>query len=91
MLCDILEILCGGLCLFETKGWPIVSSFNLGRAFKRMCNLPIDTVTSKLHAHALSIISRVHHHMIKHIFLPKGGHRDKVSYYVAFSIDSDPF
>ena len=39
-------------------------------------------------AHSLMVISRVLHHMLCFIFLPWGGHRDEVSYYKAFLIDS---
>ena len=38
--------------------------------------------------HSLTVISKVLHHMICYIFLPRGGHRDEVSYYEAFLIDS---
>ena len=38
--------------------------------------------------HSLTIISRVLHHMTGSIFLPRGEHRDEVSYYEAFFIDS---
>ena len=37
--------------------------------------------------HNLTVISRVLHHMLCFIFLPRGGHRDEVSYYEAFLID----
>ena len=39
-------------------------------------------------AHNLTVISRMLHHMLYFIFLPQGGHRDEVSYYKAFVIDS---
>ena len=39
-------------------------------------------------AHNLTIISRVLHHMLCSIFLPRGEHRDEVFYYKAFLIDS---
>ena len=42
----------------------------------------------KLLTHSLTVISRVLHHMICSIFLPRGGHRDEVSYYEGFLIDS---
>ena len=38
--------------------------------------------------HFLTIINRVLHHMLCSIFLPRGGHRNEVSYYEAFLIDS---
>ena len=39
-------------------------------------------------AHNLTVSSRVLHHMIYSILLPRGGHRDKVSYLEAFIVDS---
>ena len=38
--------------------------------------------------HSLTVINRVLHHMICSILLPRGGHRDEVSYYEAFLVDS---
>ncbi|KAL6327613.1 hypothetical protein AAG906_022023 [Vitis piasezkii] len=39
-------------------------------------------------AHNLTVTSRVLHHMICSILLPRGGHRDEVSYLEAFIVDS---
>ena len=39
-------------------------------------------------AHKLTVISRVLHHMICSIILPRDEHQDEVSYYEAFLIDS---
>ena len=39
-------------------------------------------------AHNLTMTSRVLHHMICSILLPRGGHRDEVSYLEAFIVDS---
>ena len=39
-------------------------------------------------AHSLIVTSRVLHHMIYSILLPRGGHRDEVSYLEAFIVDS---
>ena len=38
--------------------------------------------------HSLTMINRVLHHMIYSILLPRGGHRDEVSYLEAFLVDS---
>ena len=38
--------------------------------------------------HSLTMSSRVLHHIICSILLPRGGHRDEVSYLEAFIIDS---
>ncbi|KAL6311754.1 hypothetical protein AAG906_022423 [Vitis piasezkii] len=39
-------------------------------------------------AHSLTMTSRVLHHMICSILLPRGGHLDEVSYLEAFIVDS---
>ncbi|KAL6311961.1 hypothetical protein AAG906_007451 [Vitis piasezkii] len=39
-------------------------------------------------AHSLTVISRILHHMVCSIQLPRGGHRDEVSYLEAFIVDS---
>ncbi|KAL6333886.1 hypothetical protein AAG906_039296 [Vitis piasezkii] len=39
-------------------------------------------------AHSLMVTSQVLHHMICSILLPRGGHRDDVSYLEAFIVDS---
>ena len=39
-------------------------------------------------AHILTVTSRVLHHIIYSILLPRGGHRDEVSYLEAFIVDS---
>ena len=39
-------------------------------------------------AHSLTMISQVFHHMIHSILLPRGRHRDEVSYLEAFLVDS---
>ena len=39
-------------------------------------------------AHSLTVTSRVLHHMVYSILLPRDGHRDEVSYLEAFIVDS---
>ena len=53
-----------------------------------MCGLGDAQRMGKPSAHSLTVISRVLHHMIYSILLPRGGHRDEVSYLEAFLIDS---
>ncbi|RVW76364.1 hypothetical protein CK203_049894 [Vitis vinifera] len=77
--------------------------FRFKGLFSRMGCLPMVTVSElifpnlvladaqgigKPSAHSLTVISRVLHHMICSILLPRGGHRDEVSYYEAFLMDS---
>ena len=53
-----------------------------------MCSLIDAQGMGKPSAHSLAVSSRVLHHMICFIILPRGGHRDEVSYLEAFLIYS---
>ena len=53
-----------------------------------MCSLIDAQGMGKPSAHSLAVSSRVLHHMICFILLPRGGHRDEVSYLEAFLIYS---
>ena len=53
-----------------------------------MCGLADAQGMGKPSAYSPTVISRVLHHMICSIMLPRGGHRDEVSYLEAFLIDS---
>ncbi|RVX16827.1 Lysine histidine transporter 2 [Vitis vinifera] len=80
-LCRILEIPNEGVCLYEAKKWPRVEGFKPAEALQRLCGYPrADRPTS----HLLTVLSRILHHMISYIFIPKGGHRDDVSFLEAF-------
>ena len=68
--------------------WPTMPGFEPREAIQRICGLPDAHRMGKPSAHSLTVISRVLHHMLCFIFLPRGGHRDEVSYYEAFLIDS---
>ena len=61
--------------------------FEPRKAIKRMCELADAPGMGKPSAHSLTVISRVLHLMICSILLPRGGHRDEVSYYEAFIVD----
>ena len=53
-----------------------------------MCGLANAQGMGKPSAHNLTVVSRVLHRMICFILLPRGKHRDEVSYYEAFLVDS---
>ena len=77
-----------GLRVYESNTWPIMPRFELREVIQRIYGLPDTQGMGKPSAHNLTIINKVLHHMICSIFLPRGGHRDEVSYYEAFLIDS---
>ena len=87
-ICRIFDITLVGLRVYESKMWPIVLSFEPKEAIQRICLLSDAHGIGKPLAHNLTAISRVLHHMLYFIFQLRGGHRDEVSYYEAFLINS---
>ena len=77
-----------GLRVYESKIWSIVSGFEPRESIQRMCGLSDTQGMGKPSAHSLTVINRVLHHMTCSILLPRGGHRDEVSYFEAFFVDS---
>ena len=84
-LCRILEIPNEGFCLYEAKKWPRVEGFKPAEAIQRLYGYPR---SSRPTSHLLTVLSRILHHMISYIFIPKGGHRDDVSFLEAFLVDN---
>ena len=84
----IFDIVPIGLRVYESKIWPTVPWFEPREVIQRIFGLAEAQEMGKPSTHSLTIISRVLHHMTGSIFLPRGGHRDMVSYYEAFFIDS---
>ncbi|KAJ9702884.1 hypothetical protein PVL29_004568 [Vitis rotundifolia] len=76
-LCHILDIPNEGVCLYETKKWPRVEGFKPAEAIQRLCGYP---KSGRPTSHLLIMLSRILQHMISYIFIPKGGHRDDVSF-----------
>ena len=74
--------------MYESKIWPTMPAFEPREAIQRVCGLADAQGIGKPSTHNLTVISRVLHHMTCSILLPRGGHRDKVSYYEAFLMDS---
>ncbi|WJZ87432.1 hypothetical protein VitviT2T_006811 [Vitis vinifera] len=84
-LCKILDIPNEGVCLYEAKKWPRVEGFKAAEAIQRLCGYP---KSGRPTSHSLTVLSHILHHMISYIFIPKGGHRDDVSFLEAFLVDS---
>ncbi|RVW82887.1 hypothetical protein CK203_038296 [Vitis vinifera] len=87
-ICRILDVTPVGLRVYEAKTWPTIPGFEPREAIQRLCGLADAHGMGKPSAHSLTVPSRVLHHMICSILLPRGGHRDEVSYYEAFLVDS---
>ena len=77
-----------GLKVYESKIWPTMSGFEPREVIQRMCRPADAQGIGKPSAHSLTMISRVLHHMICSILLPQGEHKDEVSYYEEFLVDS---
>ncbi|RVX16826.1 Retrovirus-related Pol polyprotein from transposon RE1 [Vitis vinifera] len=87
-ICRIFDIPSVGLRVYESKVWPMVPGFEPREAIQRLCGLADAQGMGKPSAHSLTVISRILHHMVCSILLPRGGHRDEVSYLEAFIVDS---
>ena len=83
----ILDIPSIGLRVYESKVWPTMPGFEPREAIQRLCGLTDAQGMGKPSTHSLTVSSRVLHHMICSILLPRGGHRDEVSYFEAFIVD----
>ena len=84
----IFDIAPVGLRVYKSKIWSTMPGFEPREVVQRICRLADAQGMGKPLAHNLTVISRVLHHMICSILLPRGGYRDEVSYYEAFLIDS---
>ena len=87
-ICHILDIALVRIKVYESKVWLIVPGLEPREAIKRICGLANAQGMGKPSTHSLTVISRVLHHMICSILLPRGRHPDKVSYFEAFLLDS---
>ena len=84
----ILDIPSVGLLVYESKVWPTVLGFEPREAIQRLCRFADAQGMGKPLAHSLIVSNQVLHHMINSILLPRGRHRDEVSYLEAFIVDS---
>ena len=87
-ICRILDIPSVGLLMYESKVWPTVLGFEPREAIQRLCGFADAQGMGKPLAHNLIVSNQVLHHMINSILLPRGRHRDEVSYLEAFIVDS---
>ena len=87
-ICRIFDIPSVGLRVYKSKVWPTVPGFKPREAIQRLCELADTQGMVKPSAHSLTMISRILHHMVCSILLPRGEHRDEVSYLKAFIVDS---
>ena len=71
-ICRILDIPSVGLRVYEAKAWPTVSGFEPREAVQRLYGLADPQGMGKPSAHSLTMTSRVFHHMICSILLPRG-------------------
>ncbi|RVW58688.1 hypothetical protein CK203_113182 [Vitis vinifera] len=84
----ILDIALVGLKVYESKVWPIMPGFKPKEVIQRMCGLADAQRMGKPLSHNLTVSSKVLHHMICSILLPRGEHLDEVSYLEAFLVNS---
>ena len=87
-ICRIFDIAPIGLGVYKSKILSTMPGFEPREVVQRICKLVDTQGMGKPLAHNLTVISRVLHHMICSILLPRGGYRDKVSCYEAFLVDS---
>lgn len=81
----ILEILNGGICIFEFRNWPKVEGFILREVFQRLCGFPFDTITICPPTNSLTILSRLLYHMVTYILIPKGSQKDDCQFFQGIS------
>ena len=62
-----------------------MEGFKVAEAIQRLCGYP---KSGRPTSHSLTMLSRVLQHMISYIFIPKGGHRDDVSFLEVFLVDN---
>ena len=87
-ICHIFYIALVGLRVYESKAWLIMPDFEPRSAIQKMYGLVDAQGMGKPSTHSLTLINRVLHHMICSILLPRGGHRDEVSYLDVFLLNS---
>ena len=76
------------LRVYESKIWPTVLGFKPKESIQMMYGLVNAQGIGKPSAHNLTMINKVLHHVTCSILLPRGGHRNEISYYEAFLVDS---
>ena len=87
VICRVLGVLAVELRVYEFKTCLIVLDFIVWEVVQRHCGLPNTNRLGKSSTNNLTTISRVLHHLICYLLMPKGGHQDEVSYLETFLID----
>ncbi|KAB1203411.1 hypothetical protein CJ030_MR8G000560 [Morella rubra] len=88
ILGDILGIPHVGIRAYEFKTWPVCKGFDYGEALVYLLgNGVAEDVPRKIHANQLSIRSRLFHLICTHNLIPRGGHREEVTFMDVFVIE----
>ncbi|KAB1202573.1 hypothetical protein CJ030_MR8G016247 [Morella rubra] len=88
ILGDILGIPHVGIRAYEFKTWPVCKGFDYGEALVYLLgNGVAEDVPRKIHANQLSIRSRLLHLICTHNLIPRGGHREEVTFMDVFVIE----
>ena len=87
-ICEILGVSCEVLLVDDMKTWPNIPGFVPYEAIEHLCEVPAGHGLRKPNAHSLSIKCRVLYHIITFSIIPRGGHREELSYLEAFLVDS---
>ena len=72
----------------DMKTWPNIPDLVPSKVIEHLCEVPVGHGLRKANAHSLSIKFRVLHHIITFSIIPRGGHREELSYVEAFLVDS---
>ena len=87
-ICEILGVQSDGDRVYESESWPNIDGFVVGEAIQLLCEGPVLYDYGKSNAHSLTPTSRVLHHYVTYSLVPRGGHRNEVSYLKAFLVYS---
>ncbi|KAB1226559.1 hypothetical protein CJ030_MR1G001455 [Morella rubra] len=88
ILGDILGIPHVGIRAYELKTWPVCKGFDYGEALVYLLgNGVAEDAPRKIHANQLPIRSRLLHLICTHNLIPRGGHREEVTFMDVFVIE----
>ncbi|KAB1212907.1 hypothetical protein CJ030_MR5G010207 [Morella rubra] len=88
ILGDILGIPHVGIRAYEFKTWPVCKGFDYGEALVYLLgNGVAEDAPRKIHANQLPIHSRLLHLICTHNLIPRGGHREEVTFMDVFVIE----
>ncbi|KAB1205778.1 hypothetical protein CJ030_MR7G028037 [Morella rubra] len=88
ILGDILGIPHVGIRAYELKTWPVCKGFDYGEALVYLLgNGVAEDAPRKIHANQLPIRLRLLHLICTHNLIPRGGHREEVTFMDVFVIE----